>query len=341
MKSNRPFFSIVIPVYNGLTHDLPICLESIWNQPLDKELYEVICVDDCSTDNTRQWLREQQELHKNMQIVENQHNIRQGGGRNRGVKQAKGQYIMFIDQDDYFHHDGIAKVYEYIKDKDLDILVVESSYQYKGSCSNTMVLNIENREVMSGLDFLSQNGIALVAPWRMIINRNFYNEHDISFVENTRIEDVDWALKVQYYAKKMQYKPILLIHYIKTNISTTDTMYKNPNTLIDNIQAGNRVRELGDTIFASLSLRNLLLQAADSCYCNSMKYMFGLYCPIKQKKEIIAQIPIEDSNNKLVRWAINNPIGFSIITNLSVPLFRIARYIHRWRVMKKDKNNSK
>ena len=57
---NAPFFSIVIPVYNGLTHDLPVCLNSIWEQSLDKRLYEVICVDDCSTDESRQWLKEQQ-----------------------------------------------------------------------------------------------------------------------------------------------------------------------------------------------------------------------------------------------------------------------------------------
>lgn len=55
---NKPFLSIVIPVYNGLTHDLPRCLDSIWMQPLEASLYEVICIDDCSTDDTRQWLAE-------------------------------------------------------------------------------------------------------------------------------------------------------------------------------------------------------------------------------------------------------------------------------------------
>ena len=49
----NPFFSIIIPVYNGVSHDLQSCLESIWKQPLGKQLYEVICVDDCSKDNTR------------------------------------------------------------------------------------------------------------------------------------------------------------------------------------------------------------------------------------------------------------------------------------------------
>lgn len=76
---DTPFFSIIIPVYNGLTHDLPICLNSIWVQPLDKSLYEVICIDDCSTDDTRAWLKEQQKLHNNLYVIENEKNIRQGG----------------------------------------------------------------------------------------------------------------------------------------------------------------------------------------------------------------------------------------------------------------------
>lgn len=77
---NAPYFSIIIPVYNGLSHELPICLDSIWNQPLDKELYEVICVDDCSTDHTREWLDKETEVHPNLKVIKNNINIRQGGG---------------------------------------------------------------------------------------------------------------------------------------------------------------------------------------------------------------------------------------------------------------------
>ena len=76
---NAPFFTIVIPVYNGLTHDLPVCLNSIWEQSLDKRLYEVICVDDCSTDESRQWLKEQQKKRPNLYLIENKANTRQGG----------------------------------------------------------------------------------------------------------------------------------------------------------------------------------------------------------------------------------------------------------------------
>lgn len=77
---NQPFFSIVIPVYNGLSHDLPICLDSIWSQPLEESLYEVICVDDYSSDNTREWLNAQAKKHSNLTVLKNSVNIRQGGG---------------------------------------------------------------------------------------------------------------------------------------------------------------------------------------------------------------------------------------------------------------------
>ena len=133
-----PFFSIIIPVYNGLAHDLPICLESIWHQPLDPSIYEVICVDDCSTDDTRRWLDEQAAKHSNMRVVKHAVNKRQGGSRNTGIRIAKGKYIIFIDQDDYFHQGSIAKVYEHLLTVALDILIVDCAYEHPGKVNNTL-----------------------------------------------------------------------------------------------------------------------------------------------------------------------------------------------------------
>ena len=75
---SNPKISVIIPVYNGLTHDLPICLESIWLQPLDPSQYEVICVDDCSTDDTRRWLDEEAAKHSNMRVINHAVKKRQG-----------------------------------------------------------------------------------------------------------------------------------------------------------------------------------------------------------------------------------------------------------------------
>ena len=154
---NNPFFSIVIPVYNGITHDLHKCLDSIWRQPLDKELYEVICIDDCSTDGTRGWLKKQALYHNNLILIENEKNIRQGGGRNKGIRAANGKYIIFIDQDDYYHYDSIAKVYRHLKENDIDVLIVDCSYERPGKVNNNLQHNFPHREIMTGDEIILKN----------------------------------------------------------------------------------------------------------------------------------------------------------------------------------------
>lgn len=79
MKKLCPTLSIIIPVYNGTEHFLSECLDSIWSQNLKESQYEVICVNDCSTDSTLALLAEVQKNHINMQLIDNKLNIRQGG----------------------------------------------------------------------------------------------------------------------------------------------------------------------------------------------------------------------------------------------------------------------
>ena len=98
---NQLFLSIVIPVHNG-ADSISHCLDSIWNQGLNDNEYEVICVNDCSTDNTAEVISTIQKTHSNLRLLSNSENLRAGGSRNYGVREAKGEYILFIDVDDYF-----------------------------------------------------------------------------------------------------------------------------------------------------------------------------------------------------------------------------------------------
>ncbi|MFI3296372.1 MAG: glycosyltransferase family A protein, partial [bacterium] len=94
--------SIVIPIYNG-EKVVSTCLDSIWAQGVADDEYEVICVDDCSADDTYNFLLLAATARNNMQVLHNSENLRAGGARNYGVREAKGEYIIFIDADDYFH----------------------------------------------------------------------------------------------------------------------------------------------------------------------------------------------------------------------------------------------
>lgn len=329
----HPFFSIIIPVYNGLSNYLNECLDSIWRQPIPEDVYEVICIDDCSSDNSFIWLINEQTIHHNLVVYKNESNCRQGGSRNHGVNFAKGKYILFIDQDDYYHEGALLKLYEHLQTTDVDVLVNDSAYQFRGHESNKLQLNYPSTEIMDYEQFVKINYIA-IAPWRLTIRKDFYLTHDNKFVENCRIEDLDWAVKVMYHAKRVQYYPHILLHYNKAETGTTDNMYKNYEILLDNTKAGNRVMEVANSLYKDSSIRGMIVQIACNTYTYSVKYMFGLWTSIKNKKEILEIIPDMKENSAIVIFAKSCPILFSITSNLLVPVFRILRNIHRKRFAK-------
>ena len=132
------FLSIVIPVYNA-QKNITNCLNSIWAQELCADDYEVICVDDCSTDNTVEVLNNISKEHNNLIIIKNDINRRAGGSRNHGVLEAKGEYIVFIDSDDYFHPGSLKEVILYLKKIPLDILVCDFAREEAGNPNITLI----------------------------------------------------------------------------------------------------------------------------------------------------------------------------------------------------------
>lgn len=338
-----PFFSIIIPVYNGLTHDLPVCLNSIWNQSLDKELYEVICVDDCSMDGTRLWLKEQCQEHSNLRIVENEINIRQGGARNRGVEVAKGKYILFIDQDDYYHNNSISAVYNILKEGKLDVLICDSAYQLKGYPHNELQLNLSHLHLCSGIDYILHNGIP-VSPWRFCINRTFYTNNNCEFMEDRRCEDADWCIRLLFYATTVQYKPILLIHHNKTGVNETDLSFKSAEGPTDYIFAGNTIIEIVNTFYKKYNAKDVVIKFAETYYYRSCVYLLTTILPISCKKTIIKDIAIKKAKNKLVYYATKYPTLYSVLSNCIAPVFKFIakekqnRTINKLKKMHRNEN---
>lgn len=326
-----PFFSIVIPVYNGISNGLPTCLDSIWDQSLDKSVYEVICVDDCSSDNTRQWLKEEKEKHPNLHIIENDTNIRQGGSRNKGVKAAQGKYIIFIDQDDYYHNESITQVYNHLKNSDLEILVVDCAYQYPGVESNKLQHNFPHREVMTGDEQIEKNSIPY-APWKFIFLRSLMVENGLFFAENERIEDVDWVHILTHHAKRTQYQPILLIHYNKTAVSTTMTSYKSPETVYSTLRVGKRLTALSHTTFKDSNdcVRTYIVDLGSRMYHIGIRSYFFFYDSIQVKSTRIEETSGEITGNSfIVKFAKSYPKFFSCFSNLFSPVGIIAMYLYR------------
>ena len=330
--NNTPFFSIVIPVYNGLTHDLPKCLDSIWNQSLDKALYEVICVDDCSTDNTRAWLKEEQDEHNNLRVIENEKNIRQGGSRNKGVRVAKGKYIVFIDQDDYYHDESITKVYEHLSKNDLDILIVDCAYQSPGKVSNKLQHNFPHRHIMTGDEIIEKNSIPY-APWKFVFRKAHMIENNLFFAEKERIEDIDWVHRLVHYAQRVQYQPILFIHYNKTSISTTMTSYKSKETVYSTLRLSKRMHDMLSTTFADSSpaVKTEIRRIGEMMAYMGLRCYLFYYDNVRNKSANIQEnLYIVKNGNLLVKSAQKMPVLFSFISNILSPLGNLAMYVYRY-----------
>ncbi|MGL4253948.1 MAG: glycosyltransferase, partial [Fusobacteriaceae bacterium] len=112
--------SVVVPMYNVEEYILR-CLESLQKQDIPEEQYEIILIDDGSRDRTVEYAKEFSQNHKNIRII-SQKNGGASVARNRGIDEARGKYIWFVDADDYVLENRFGILLEKAIGNDLDIL---------------------------------------------------------------------------------------------------------------------------------------------------------------------------------------------------------------------------
>ena len=323
------FLSIIIPVYNG-AKNITNCLNSIWTQELCADDYEVICVDDCSTDNTVEVLNNISKEHNNLRIIKNDINRRAGGSRNHGVLEAKGEYVVFIDSDDYFHPCSLKEVLLYLRKSPLDILVCDFAREKAGQPKMTLVHNFPNKKIMNGRDFMLSNGLPY-APWKYIFKRSLMINNDVFFEENVSAEDVDWTHKLALKATRMQYKPILLSHYVLyNNGSQTADEYNNIRLIAERMYAGLRLKHLASYYKQDNDVSNHINYIATTFFHKALLFLIVKSGNAKTKSQIIEKyIPKELYGNKLVDFASKHSYLFAHISNIISPFLKIALILKR------------
>ena len=141
--------SIIIPVYNAEKY-LKKCLESVFQQNLKLEDFEVICINDGSTDKTQQILEEFQKKYTNI-ILENQENFGEAISRNKAIFLSKGEYITFLDSDDYYDALTLSKALQIIASQNLDILYLKMNHISEDYQFIQSLPNLSENEILSGL----------------------------------------------------------------------------------------------------------------------------------------------------------------------------------------------
>lgn len=126
---SEPKVSVIIPVYNTEKY-LRECLDSVVNQTLQD--IEIICVDDESTDRSLEILREYQAKDKRITVLK-QEKSNAGAARNLGLSIATGEYLSFLDSDDYYDLAMLEHMYACAKNRNADIVVCNIKVYYEDS----------------------------------------------------------------------------------------------------------------------------------------------------------------------------------------------------------------
>jgi glycosyltransferase involved in cell wall biosynthesis len=181
-------YSIIIPCYIATEKDFRRCLDSIKNQTLKP--YEVICIDDASPTNVPQIAKEY-----GLKYIRHDKNKNNGGARNTGIREAKGDYLVFVNSDDYILPETLEEIDKINCGQDLIII----GFQSFGSDIFDFTPNEENTPFISKLGWFGE-------PMH-IVNRNFILENNLFEIENKAICDVDWSPRVENAAETYAYVP--------------------------------------------------------------------------------------------------------------------------------------
>lgn len=221
-KVSIPKISIIIPVYNTSMY-LDKCLNSLLNQTL-KEI-EIICINDGSTDNSLEILQNFARTDGRIQIID-QKNQGQSAARNAGIKEAKGEYIGFLDSDDWADEKMFKKLYDRAKQTDSDMTMCSIAVyneKTKQIATNdpylTLSLFPESLKAKTFtykdcLDFLFR---ICVVPWNKIYKNEWLKKHGIKFLEGVNFEDMVFTIEALIHADSITLVDEPLVYYRKAS----------------------------------------------------------------------------------------------------------------------------
>lgn len=218
--------SYIIPVYNAERY-LKECLDSIYAQDILEVDFEVICVNDCSLDCSREMILEYQKLHSNLVLIDHAENKKAGGARNTGLLVAKGKYIWFVDADDTIEPNALKKVLYHCQKDDLDAMCFNYNCLYE---DRTIVEHVfdDSMFIQKGVIFLLdtfENELIYHVgfPWRTIYRRTILIDNCVRFPEQLLYgEDTTFMVEGLMYSSRVRAISNVLYNYRK-NVSTSSS----------------------------------------------------------------------------------------------------------------------
>lgn len=276
--------TVIIPTFNS-QETIADTLDSIKKQSFKGKI-EIICIDDCSKDETVEVIKTyRQKNNLQIKILEQPTNLRQGAARNRGLKEAHGEYVFFLDSDDFIDENTFEVLYHKAKStNDCDFVLCDWTYYYedKGEIyvNNDLFLFDEWLEEENCEKLFQAESYFTV---NKLYNKSFLIENEITFGEGYIYEDLEFYIATIQNANKIG---IISNPFYKVRVNQSSTTKSNYNTTV----------HMDDYLTSISKTLQIFAPRHNESFYMVYKYLFGralLYSekrvPKKYKKTMIAE----------------------------------------------------
>ena len=199
-----PKVSVIVPIYNVEKY-LEKCINSLLSQTLED--IQIILVNDGSKDNSGTIAKKYAKKNKDKVIYVEKENGGLSDARNYGLKYATGDFVAFLDSDDYIEKNAYEEMYNKAIEENADYVECDFIWEYPNKAKIDKQYKYQNKKEM--LSFVR------VVAWNKLIKRSLIIEHNLEFPKGLRYEDVEFTYKLIPYINKFAYVDKPFIHYVQ------------------------------------------------------------------------------------------------------------------------------
>ena len=314
--------SIIVPIYKVEPY-LRRCLASIVNQTYTN--LEIILVDDGSPDNCPQICDEYAARDKRI-IVIHKENGGLSDARNAGLNVCKGDYIFFVDSDDFITENCIEEFVVKSQGKDYDVVIAQHSHSLVANCSEK---KIAPKEIISNLQIAKAFSIGDFHPcaWNKLYKARFIKSNHTTFHKGILFEDQLWSIHWVTQASSISIIPYVTYIYNTRSSSIMDSCRKNLNQSLKSwetiITEYNRL--LSTSKWPVQLKQNILIQKIEESL-NLVKENFSLFGDFYRRIQII--IPIQSLYGHYKTDSAIKNVFYGLFNYLPSYLFRFLLYVH-------------
>ncbi len=254
--------SIIVAIYNVEAY-LERCVSSLVKQDLPPEDYEILLVNDGSTDKSLEIAQRFEKEYSNVTVYS-----KENGGlssvRNFGIDHAQGRYIMHVDGDDFLEENVIRKVVETAEENELDLCFFDSQ-----TYPNVRRINnfgqFKKYKVFAG-EKLLLSGMKVSSTWCAIYLHSFIKNLNIKFYGRISHQDVEYNYRLYPFAKRVMFTDFLVYNYFieGESISRTNNVEKKKKNQLDNLIIVRNVKQFANQGNCSEAIKDFLIRKMNS-----------------------------------------------------------------------------